>query len=152
MIALESKRPDIVESGVEYAVHIADSDELKNMSVSDKKLAEMGYVKVYNRGFNLFSAFSFATSISGLFATVATTFTYPILNGGAASAIWCWIVGGIGCLCIAISVSELTSAYPTSGGMYFTCSHLVPKRYVAIVSWVVGWLNFLGQIAGVASK
>ena len=29
-------------------------------------------------------------------------------------------IGGASCMCIAASVAELVSAYPTSGGMYFT--------------------------------
>jgi amino acid transporter len=53
--------------------------------------------------------------------------------------------------CIAASVSELVSAYPTAGGMYFVCKHVVPERHVPVLSWVVGWCNFLGQAAGVSS-
>ena len=55
-------------------------------------------------------------------------------------------------MCIALSVAELVSAYPTSGGLYFTISRLAPKKYVPNISWFVGWLNLLGQIAGVASS
>jgi len=49
------------------------------------------------------------------------------------------------------SVAELVSAYPTAGGMYFVTKHVVPKEHVAIWAWVIGWCNFLGQAAGVAS-
>ena len=51
-------------------------------------------------------------------------------------------------MCIALSVSELVSAYPTSGGLYFTCKYLAPDRWMAEISWVCGWTNLLGQIAG----
>ena len=54
-------------------------------------------------------------------------------------------------MCIALSVSELVSAYPTSGGLYFTCKYLAPEKWVPEISWICGWLNLLGQIAGVAS-
>lgn len=54
-------------------------------------------------------------------------------------------------MCIALSVAELVSAYPTSGGLYFTMKYLVPKSQVPIASWMCGWLNLLGQVAGVAS-
>ena len=30
-------------------------------------------------------------------------------------------------------------------------SRLAPERYVPFISWVTGWLNLLGQIAGLAS-
>ena len=55
-------------------------------------------------------------------------------------------------MCIALSVAELVSAYPTSGGLYYTVSRLAPKLWVPSISWVVGWLNLLGQVAGIASS
>ena len=51
-----------------------------------------------------------------------------------------------------MSVSELVSAYPTSGGLYFTISRLAPDNWVPSISWVTGWLNLLGQVAGIASS
>jgi amino acid transporter len=91
-------------------------------------------------------------SISGLFATVATTYIYPLDAGGSSSAVWCWLISGAGCMCIACSVAELVSAYPTCGGLYYTVSKLAPKKYVPAISWVTGWINLLGQVAGIASS
>lgn len=51
-----------------------------------------------------------------------------------------------------LSVAELVSAYPTSGGLYFTISRLLSPEWVPAISWVTGWLNLLGQVAGVASS
>lgn len=48
-------------------------------------------------------------------------------------------------------VAELVSAYPTAGGMYYVTKHVVPPKHVAAWSWIIGWCNFLGQAAGVAS-
>ena len=55
-------------------------------------------------------------------------------------------------LLLQLSVSELVSAYPTCGGLYYTVSRLAPKKYVPFISWVTGWLNLLGQVAGVAAS
>lgn len=55
-------------------------------------------------------------------------------------------------MCIAASVAELMSAYPTCGGLYYTISRLAPKDRVPSISWVVGWINLLGQVAGVSSS
>ena len=98
------------------------------------------------------STFSFALSISGLFSTVATTFSFPLYAGGSAAAVWCWLISGAGCMCIACSVAELVSAYPTCGGLYYTVSRMAPRRWVPSISWIVGWLNLLGQVAGIASS
>ncbi|KAK1053198.1 polyamine transporter tpo5 [Friedmanniomyces endolithicus] len=126
---------------------------LEGLDEADQALAaEFGYKPVFKREFGYLSTFSFAVSISGLFSTVATTFSYPLYAGGSASAVWCWLISGLGCMCIACSVSELVSAYPTCGGLYYTISRTAPKAWVPSVSWVTGWLNLLGQVAGVASS
>lgn len=92
---------------------------LEEMTDADRALAaEFGYKPVFKREFGYLSTFSFAVSISGLFSTVATTFSYPLYAGGSASAVWCWLISGSGCMCIACSVAELVSAYPTCGGLY----------------------------------
>ncbi|KAL6720323.1 polyamine transporter tpo5 [Lecanora helva] len=121
------------------------------LSDADRRLAEMGYIQVYKREFSWLSSISFALSISSLFGSVTTTFVYPLEAGGASSAVWCWLISGFGCYCIALSVAELVSAYPTSGGMYFTCKYLVPENWISEIAWLAGWLNLLGQVAGVAA-
>lgn len=79
---------------------------LEDMSAEDRALAEsFGYKPVFKREFGYLSTFSFAVSISGLFSTVATTFSYPLYAGGSASAVWCWLISGAGCMCIAVSKS-----------------------------------------------
>ncbi|TKA69822.1 hypothetical protein B0A55_07506 [Friedmanniomyces simplex] len=141
--AIELQGPN----GVVKTVNLEELDE------ADRALAaEFGYKPVFKREFGYLSTFSFAVSISGLFSTVATTFSYPLYAGGSASAVWCWLISGIGCMCIACSVSELVSAYPTCGGLYYTISRTTPKAWVPSISWVTGWLNLLGQVAGVASS
>jgi hypothetical protein len=35
--------------------------------------------------------------------------------------------------------------------MYFVTKSVVPPEHAALWAWVVGWLNLLGQAAGVAS-
>ena len=108
---------------------------LEDLNDADAQLAaQFGYNPVFKREFGYLSTFSFAVSISGLFATIMTTFSYPLYAGGSASAVWCWLISGAGCMCIAVSapvatmpsheannvqcsVAELVSAYPTSGGL-----------------------------------
>lgn len=144
------RRRNDVETNRNGSKHILQSEEL---SAADRELADkFGYKPVFKREFGWLSAFSFAVSISGLFSTVTTTFIYPLEAGGSASAVWCWLISGLGCMCIACSVAELVSAYPTSGGLYYTIQHLAPAEWVPSLSWVTGWLNLLGQIAGVASS
>ena len=76
----------------------------------------------------MWSCFGFALSISGLYATIMATFTYPLHAGGAASVVWCWLIGGGGALALALSIAEIASAYPTSGKLISAIcpTHLKP--------------------------
>lgn len=128
-----------------------NSESSREGSVHDVGLEELGYKSELKREFSYFSAYSFAVSCSGLFGTVATTLSYPLIAGGSAAAVWCWLISGFGCMCLALSVAELVSAYPTSGGLYYACSRVYPDNVSPLMCWVDGYLNIAGQICGVAS-
>ena len=68
----------------------------------DRQIIELGYEPVFKREFGRLSSFSFAFSISGLYATIATTFTFGLQAGGAPALVWCWLIAGSGCMCIGI--------------------------------------------------
>ena len=92
---------------------------LEELSEADKALAaEFGYKPVFKREFGYFAAFSFAVSISGTFSTIATTLIYPLEAGGSASAVWCWLISGAGCMCIAVSLPTTLSKYSSGAFTY----------------------------------
>ncbi|KAI9707102.1 MAG: hypothetical protein M1836_000062 [Candelina mexicana] len=117
----------------------------------ERLLARIGYKQELRREFTKWSTVSYAISILGVLGSVPATFGSPISAGGPATAVWCWFIGSCMAMCIASSVAELVSAYPTAGGMYFVTKHVVPPEHAAIWAWIVGWCNFLGQTAGVSS-
>ena len=117
----------------------------------ENELAHLGYKQEFNRNYGFLSTFSFALSISGLMGTISITYLYPLWSGGPAAAIWCWFVGACGCLCIAWSVAEITSCFPTSGGMYYVITHVVPKKHVPLICWIDAWLYFTGALTGTCS-
>ncbi|AWU73539.1 uncharacterized protein C5L36_0A01450 [Pichia kudriavzevii] len=122
-----------------------------NVNKDEQVLAELGYKQEFNRTYDFLSSFSFALSISGLMGTISITYLYPLWAGGPACAVWCWFAGCLGCLCIAWSVAEITSCFPTSGGMYYVITHVTPKKYVPLLCWIDAWLYFTGAITGCCS-
>ncbi|KAF5314307.1 hypothetical protein D9619_011759 [Psilocybe cf. subviscida] len=117
----------------------------------DAELVALGYQPSFKREFTNLATISFAFSIMGLCSSIATTFNTPLTLGGPASVVWCWILGATMCFTLGSSIAEIVSAYPTCGGLYTASAQLVPKRHRARVGWLVGWLNILGQIAGISS-
>lgn len=55
------------------------------------------------------------------------------------------------CFTLGSSIAEIVSAFPTCGGLYTASARLCPSTHRAIVGWLVGWLNLLGQVAGISS-
>ncbi|KAG9020459.1 hypothetical protein FS837_008206, partial [Tulasnella sp. UAMH 9824] len=118
----------------------------------DAAFEALGYKPSFKREFTNIATISFAFSIMGMCSSIATTFDTPMLYAAVpASVVWCWILGASVCLNLATSIAEIVSAFPTAGGLYTASAALVPKRFRAPVSFTVGWLNLLGQVAGVSS-
>lgn len=46
-----------------------------------------------------------------------------------------------------VKKKEISSAYPTSGGLYWWAARLSSKRYAPFASWMTGWFNLIGQFA-----
>jgi hypothetical protein len=75
-----------------------------DLTEADNELAvRFGYNPVFKREFGYLATFSFAVSISGVFATIMTTLSYPLMAGGSSAVVWCWAISGFGCMCIAVS-------------------------------------------------
>jgi hypothetical protein len=79
-----------------------------DVAQADAELAtKFGYNPVFKREFGYLATFSFAVSISGLFSTIMTTFSYPLEAGGSSSVVWSWLISGAGCMCIAVGEGSL---------------------------------------------
>ncbi|ATZ47269.1 hypothetical protein BCIN_02g05620 [Botrytis cinerea B05.10] len=117
----------------------------------ERLLNRIGYTQDLRRHFSKWSTLSYAVSVLGVLGSVPATFGSPLSLGGPAAAVWAWFFGSVMAQIISSSVSELVSAYPTAGGMYFVTKNVVPHEHAAIWSWIIGWCNLLGQTSGVAS-
>ena len=64
---------------------------------------------------------------------------------------WGWLLAGTLILFIGLSMGELASAMPTSGGLYFWTHRLAPEKYRNFLAWLVGYSSFLGNVSATAS-
>lgn len=121
------------------------------VSYEAERLREMGYKQVLNRGWRWFTNVAVTITAMSVLLSVSGSFSIGLTYGGPVVCLWGWIIVSIGVLCVALGMSELASAYPTSGGMYYWIFQLSGPKWGPLVCWVNGWLNLLGQIASVAS-
>src|SRR4051812_15601528 len=113
------------------------------LSDDEKHLAKLGYRQDLNRSWSGFSNFAISFSIISILAGCFTNFTAGWNNGGPISISWSWPILSAFILLIGFTMSELVSAYPTSGGIYWWASKLGGAR----AGFYTGWLNLVGLIA-----
>ena len=77
-------------------------------------------------------------------------YSQGLIFGGPVVLVWGWVcAGGLHTLA-AFSMSELSSAFPVSGGLYYW-SFMLGGNHGPFVSWMVGWINLLGQVCYIVS-
>ncbi|TFK19375.1 amino acid transporter [Coprinopsis marcescibilis] len=114
-------------------------------------LASLGYKQEFKRAFKPLEVFGIAFSIIGLLPSIASVLFYALPNGGGPAMVWGWLVASVFILFVGMSMAELASAAPTSGGLYFWTYALSSPRWRNILCWIVGYANTIGNVAAVAS-
>ncbi|CAK5271009.1 unnamed protein product [Mycena citricolor] len=120
-------------------------------AADEQLLAELGYKQEFKRAFTPLEVFGIAFSIIGLLPSIASVIFYALPNGGGPAMVWGWAVGSFFILLVGMSMAELGSSAPTSGGLYFWTYSLSSPRWRNFLCWLVGYANTIGSIAGVAS-
>jgi amino acid transporter len=113
----------------------------------EKRLAELGYKQSLNRAWSGFSNFAISFTIISILAGCFTTYGQAWNNGGPIAISWGWPLISIPILIIGFCLSELVSAYPTAGGIYWWAGKLGGPVW----AWFTGWFNLIGLAAVVAS-
>ena len=113
----------------------------------EQQLAKLGYSQELDRSWSGFSNFAISFSIISILAGCFTTFGQAWNNGGPIAISWGWPVISTFILVIGLTMSELVSAYPTSGGIYWWAS----KMGGPAAGFFTGWLNLIGLLAVTAS-
>ena len=119
----------------------------ESLSSDERRLAELGYAQELKRGWSSFSNFAISFSIISVLAGCFTSYGQAFNNGGPVAISIGWPVISLLILCVAFSMSELASAFPTAGGIYYWASRLGGAGW----GWFTGWFNLIGLIAVVAS-
>ncbi|KAF7776414.1 hypothetical protein Agabi119p4_4807 [Agaricus bisporus var. burnettii] len=114
-------------------------------------LAELGYKQEFKREFTPLEVFGIAFSIIGLMPSISSVLFYAIPNGGGPAMVWGWLVASIFIFCVGLSLAELGSAAPTSGGLYFWTYSLASPWSRNFLSWIVGYSNTIASVAALAS-
>ncbi|KAJ9641679.1 hypothetical protein H2204_002741 [Knufia peltigerae] len=113
---------------------------------ADELLNILGYQAELVRSRSTFQVAFMSFVLASVPYGLATTLLYPIAGGGPVAVIWGWCGVCAIILCLAVSLGEITSVYPTAGGVYYQTFMLSPPHYRKITAWICGWSYTLGNI------
>jgi amino acid permease (GABA permease) len=110
------------------------------------QLEALGYKQELHRRFGGFANFAVSFSIISVLTGCITSYLIAMNAGGPVAISIGWPLVGVFVVCVALSMAEICSVYPTAGGLYFWAGRLARtnKRQWA---WAVGWFNFMGEVA-----
>jgi amino acid transporter len=107
-----------------------------------RDLAKLGYAQQLFREMGGFSNFAISFSIISILTGAVLLFGYGLKFAGPAINTIGWPIVSLFTLCVAASMGELASAYPTAGGLYYWALRLGGRGW----AWVTAWFNMVGQV------
>ena len=109
----------------------------------ERRLAELGYKQELHRRWSPFTNFAVSFAIICILSGCFTTYGQAFNDGGPIAISLGWPLISLLVICVALSMSELASAFPTAGGIYYWASKLGGAGW----GWFTGWFNLIGLIA-----
>lgn len=111
-----------------------------------QELARFGYAQELLRSMGGFSTFAISFTIISIITGVFTLYDYGLRMGGPLEMTLGWPLVSVGSLFVALSMGELCSAVPTSGGTYHWSAELGGPTW----AWFTAWFNIVGLVTETA--
>ncbi|DBA65449.1 TPA: hypothetical protein ACH3X2_003235 [Trebouxia sp. C0005] len=116
-----------------------------------RRLLQLGYRQTLQRPLRWTHNSCICLCIMSPLTAITGLYGQGLLYGGPAVLTWGWVLTGCFTMLVGLAMSELSSKFPVSGGLYFW-SFMLAGQYGPCASWLVGWVNLLGQIAFVSGN
>src|SRR5690348_11552536 len=107
-----------------------------------QELHRLGYTQQLFREMGGFSNFAISFSIVTVLTGAVLLYGYGLKLAGPIINTVGWPVVSLFTLCVAASMAELASLYPTAGGLYFWAFRMGGRGW----AWLTAWLNMIGQV------
>jgi choline transport protein len=114
-------------------------------------MQRLGKKQEFNRNFGFMSTLGFVSIYMATWEFVLVSLSAGLINGGLAGLFWMFL-GTVLCYStVVLSLAEMESMAPTSGGQYHWTSEFAPPKYQKLLSYASGWQSSLGWIASTSS-
>ncbi|GAB4816144.1 hypothetical protein N2152v2_003190 [Parachlorella kessleri] len=129
----------------ERTIAVRDSMEGAHSMDDEARLRQLGYKQELRRELNLLKNFAVSFGLLSMLTGLGGFYYFGFSYGGPVIPVWGWPLVVFFTFTIALSMAEICSALPTSGGVYFW-SGVLAGPYGPLFSWISGWLQMLGQV------
>ncbi|KAH7345016.1 amino acid/polyamine transporter I [Rhizoctonia solani] len=143
----KSKCPDKTQPIVTSVVPI----DIQNDDVDTRKLVEMGYQPQLHRNFSIWSILGVGFSVTNSWWGISAGLVAGVNSGGPVLVIYGIILIALISTGVGISLAELASAMPNSGGQYYWTGQLASRKYAPILSFLTGSVGWAGAVFTSAS-
>ena len=118
------------------------SDQSRVLADDVKTLHSMGYAQELSRSMKSFSNFAISFSIICILSGGINSLGQAISGAGGGAIGIGWPIGCLISFVFALGLAQISSAYPTAGGLYHWGSILGNVG----IGWVTAWLNLIGLV------
>ncbi|KAG2234672.1 hypothetical protein INT48_005824 [Thamnidium elegans] len=141
----------MVKNNNEFLQYDPEESTVPRFATEEEILASFGYKQEMHKTMSTISNFSIAFGCCSILSGLTPMWGDAMMSGGSIAIIWGWVLVSVFTFGVGLSLAEICSAYPVTGGLYIWVSRLAPPEYVPIMCWLTGWCNWLGLTVAITS-
>lgn len=120
-------------------------------TLDQREMLRMGKGQELRRNYHKLSAVAFMVILQGSWEVMLVACREGLTNGGLAGLFWSSVWTFAGMTPVVLSLAEMVSMAPTSGGQYHWVSEFAPQEWQRLLSYYTGWVSAMSWQAGAAS-
>ncbi|KAJ4424405.1 hypothetical protein N0V82_000926 [Gnomoniopsis sp. IMI 355080] len=125
---------------------LSNGDEEKQGTVTEfDDLTVLGYKPELQRNRSMFTLLFQSLAIAAIPYGFGGPLISAIYGGGQLPMFLGWVVVLVVDECVALSLGEFASRYPTSAGPYYWSFQLASPKYRTVLSFITGWTWLIGN-------
>ncbi|KAI3328018.1 amino acid transporter [Xylariaceae sp. AK1471] len=139
MTSVDEKGPKPTANGLGHSdTQLGDVHDLQDLTL-------LGYKPELRRNRSMFTLLFQSLAIAAIPYGFGSPLISAVYGGGQLPMFLGWIVVLVLDECVALSLSELASRYPTSAGPYYWSFQLASPKYRTVLSFITGWSWLIGN-------
>lgn len=124
---------------------------LDNRQSDAEDMQRLGKAQEFKRNFSYISTLGFTSVYMATWELTIIALTGGLYSGGYAGLFWAFLGTTILYSPVVLSIAEMESMAPTSGGQYHWVSEFAPPSCQKVLSYASGWMSTLAWLAGQTS-